>query len=206
MEKDEIKDYIEKLKRLQKEITNDEDGYDEDFNFIGDLDKLLKGLSNDIQESYGPQTVKLPVRIKKLVSNAVIPTYSKDGDAGMDLTATSKEYDKDGNIVYGIGLAFEIPKGFVGLLFPRSSNAKKDLLLTNSVGVLDSGYRGEVMLKYKPSARFQTEINTNKIAEYDVGDRVGQILIIPYPQIEFIESEELSTTERNSGGFGHTGS
>lgn len=80
----------------------------------------------------------MEVKIKKLNENAVIPTYAKDGDAGMDLTATSKSFDEYGNVVYGTGLAFEIPKGYVGLLFPRSSNAKTELFLTNSVGVLDS--------------------------------------------------------------------
>ena len=80
----------------------------------------------------------MKVRIKKLHKNAVIPFYSKKGDAGLDLTAISKEYDEYGNVVYGCGLAFEIPDGQVGLLFPRSSNAKKDLLNTNSVGVIDS--------------------------------------------------------------------
>ena len=80
----------------------------------------------------------LKVKIKKLNENAVIPAYSQDGDAGMDLVAISKSFDEDSNIVYGTGLAFEIPKGFVGLLFPRSSNAKKDLILSNSVGVIDS--------------------------------------------------------------------
>ena len=80
----------------------------------------------------------LKVKIKKLNENAVIPTYAKYGDAGMDLVATSKYYDDNGNIVYGTGLAFEIPKGYVGLLFPRSSNSKQQLLLSNSVGVIDS--------------------------------------------------------------------
>lgn len=68
--------------------------------------------------------------------------YAKDGDAGIDLIATSKTYDEHGNVVYGTNRAFEIPKGYVGLLFPRSSNSKKDLILSNSVGVVDSGYRG----------------------------------------------------------------
>ena len=91
----------------------------------------------------------MEIKIKKLSKDAVIPKYAKEGDAGMDLVATSKEYDGDGNTVYGTGLAFEIPKEYVGLLFPRSSNAKTDLRLTNSVGVLDSGYRGEVMFKFR---------------------------------------------------------
>jgi dUTP pyrophosphatase len=88
------------------------------------------------------------VKIKKLVENAVIPAYSKKGDAGLDLTAVSKTIDENSNIVYGTGLAVEIPEGFVGLLFPRSSNSKTDLYLTNHVGVVDSGYRGEIMFKF----------------------------------------------------------
>ena len=142
----------------------------------------------------------LKVKIKKLNENAVIPTYSQDGDAGMDLVATSKSFDEDANIVYGTGLAFEIPKGFVGLLFPRSSNAKKDLLLSNSVGVLDSGYRGEVMFKFKYNSSLE-----DRMKSYQVGDRIGQLIIIPYPTIEFVESEELSETERGSGSYGSTG-
>ena len=162
----------------------------------------------------------LKVKIKKLNENAVIPTYAKYGDAGMDLVATSKYYDDNGNIVYGTGLAFEIPKGYVGLLFPRSSNSKQQLLLSNSVGVIDSGYRGEVMLKFKSSASsfslktliklifnpdtYITIINNFKISYY-VGERIGQIIILPYPQIEFEEAEELSETERGNGGYGSTG-
>ena len=162
----------------------------------------------------------LKVKIKKLNENAVIPTYAKYGDAGMDLVATSKYYDDNGNIVYGTGLAFEIPKGYVGLLFPRSSNSKQQLLLSNSVGVIDSGYRGEVMLKFKSSASSfslktliklifnqdakTTLINNYKIS-YNVGERIGQIIILPYPQIKFEEAEELSETERGNGGYGSTG-
>ena len=157
---------------------------------------------------------------KKLNENAVIPTYAKYGDAGMDLVATSKYYDDNGNIVYGTGLAFEIPKGYVGLLFPRSSNSKQQLLLSNSVGVIDSGYRGEVMLKFKSSASsfslkslFKLIFNqdakitiiNNVKTSYNVGERIGQIIILPYPKIEFEEAEELSETERNTGGYGSTG-
>ena len=91
----------------------------------------------------------MKVKIKKLIEDAVIPTYATDGSAGMDITATSRSFDKDNNVVYGCGLAFEIPKGYVALLFPRSSNAKKELLLSNAVGVLDSDYRGEVTFKFK---------------------------------------------------------
>ena len=165
------------------------------------------------------------VNIKKLHKDAILPKYSKPGDAGLDLVAVSKVYDKYGNVSYGTGLAFEIPFGYVGLLFPRSSNSKQDLLLSNSVGVLDSGYRGEVSFKFKPSVLFMDD--SDKATEsddfdyigvgkelnkgyslhldYNVGDRIGQIIIMPYPQIEFNEVEELSDTERGSDGFGSTG-
>lgn len=145
------------------------------------------------------------MQVKTKIINKEIETpvlkYSKQGDAGIDLTATSKWYDEQGNVCYGTNRAFEIPQGYVGLLFPRSSNANKDLLLSNSVGVLDSGYRGEVMIKYKPSLNAEYRI----IEEYNIGDRIGQLIIIPYPQIEFEEVEELSETERGSGGYGSTG-
>lgn len=145
----------------------------------------------------------MKVNVKKLDSNAVVPTYAKHGDAGMDLTATSKWYDESGNVCYGTGLAFEIPNGFVGLLFPRSSNTKKDLILGNSVGVTDSGYRGEVVLKFRPVMPLERDIEFGP-REYEIGDRIGQIVIIPVPQIEFNVVDELSTTDRGVGGFGST--
>ena len=141
----------------------------------------------------------MEVKIKKLVESAVIPFYAKPGDAGMDLTAVSKWYE-DGNVCYGTGLAFEIPEGYVGLVFPRSSNAKKDLILSNSVGVIDSGYRGEVTLKFKDVEKKQ--ISYAKY--YKINERIGQIIILPFPKIKFIESEELSETERGTGGYGST--
>ena len=144
----------------------------------------------------------MKVKIKKLHENAVIPSYAKPGDAGMDLTATSRSTDDIGNIVYGTGLAVEIPEGYVGLIFPRSSNAKTDLYLTNHVGVIDSGYRGELMFKFRKS---DSAKNFQEARLYEVGDRVGQLIIIPYPAIEFEEVEELSNSERGEGGFGSSG-
>jgi dUTP pyrophosphatase len=142
----------------------------------------------------------MKVRIKKLNENAVIPSYAKDGDAGMDLVATSIISETDTQITYGIGLALEIPNGFVGLIFPRSSVRKTRLMLSNCVGVVDSGYRGELQATFN-------KINQNSIAEndYKVGDRIAQIMIIPHPPIEFKEVDELSDTERGEGGFGSTG-
>jgi len=141
----------------------------------------------------------MEVKIKKLHPDAFIPVYSKPGDAGLDLTATSIDDDSYGNIVYGTGLAVEIPEGYVGLLYPRSSNSKTDLYLTNHVGVIDSGYRGEIMFKFRP-------INGIEDAYiYAVGDRIGQLIIMPYPSIKFVETDELSDTDRGDGGFGSTG-
>lgn len=142
----------------------------------------------------------MEVKIKKLHKDAVIPKYAKPGDAGMDLTAVSMKIDEYGNICYGIGLAFEIPEGYVGLVFPRSSNCKKGVILTNCVGVIDSGYRGEVSFRFKEIALG----NFSKVA-YKVGDRIGQIIIMPYPQIEFVEVDELSETERGTTGYGSSG-
>lgn len=136
------------------------------------------------------------VKIKKLHKDAVVPFYAKPGDAGMDLTAISESWNEDNSMVtYDTGLAVEIPKGHVGLLFPRSSVSKTTLSLTNCVGVIDSGYRGSIMLKF----RYLEEGSV-----YSVGDRVGQLLILPYPEVTFEEVDELSETERGEGGFGST--
>lgn len=150
----------------------------------------------------------MEVNIKRLHPDAVIPGYAKAGDAGMDLTAVSMSYDEYGNICYGTGLAFEIPKGYVGLIFPRSSICKNQLLLSNAVGVIDSGYRGEVSFKFKPSLALdplQYVTDRKRYGVYKVGERIGQMIIMPYPQIEFIEVDELSQTERGEGGYGSSG-
>lgn len=142
----------------------------------------------------------MDVKIKKLDPNAVIPKYAKPGDAGMDLTAVSCDYDVEHDYyVYGTGLAIEIPEGYVGLLFPRSSNRKTDAYMTNHVGVIDSGYRGEIMITYKSRDLYEGD------APYEVDDRVAQLIIMPYPTINLVEVDELSETERGKGGHGSTG-
>jgi dUTP pyrophosphatase len=140
----------------------------------------------------------MKVRIKKLNENAVIPSYAKDGDAGMDLVATRIISNTTFDVSYGTDLAMEIPNGFVGLVFPRSSIRKYELALSNSVGVIDSGYRGELQATFKKT-------NGLDSLAYKVGDRIAQIMIIPHPPIEFEEADELSDTERGDGGFGSTG-
>jgi len=137
----------------------------------------------------------MQVKIKKLCAHAVIPTYAKPGDGGMDMTCT-KVNVTDYYYEYETGLSMEIPDGFVGLLFPRSSNSKYALLLCNSVGIIDAGYRGPVNFRYK---------YVGSGARYNVGDRVGQIVIMPRPEVAFVEVEELNKTTRGEGGFGSTG-
>ena len=143
----------------------------------------------------------MKVKIKKLHSDAIIPKYAKEGDAGMDLVATSIISETPSQITYGLGIALEIPEGFVGLVFPRSSIRKTRLQLSNSVGVIDSGYRGELQATFN---KITTTIENQK-NDYKVGDRVCQIMIIPHPIVELLEVDELSDTNRGEGGFGSTG-
>ena len=143
----------------------------------------------------------MQVKIKKLHSDAVIPSYAKHGDAGMDMYAVSRgEADKYGNMVYHTGIAMEIPDGHVGLIYPRSSVSKTPHSLRNHVGVIDSGYRGEIIFKFG-----WVESSSSEAQVYDAGDRIGQIIIMPYPNVEFIEVDELSISDRGAGGFGSTG-
>ena len=176
----------------------------------------------------------MKVKIKRLSGKAVIPQYAKDGDAGLDLVATSIEYcDETSSVTYGTDLAVEIPKGYVGMLFARSSNKNKDLLPSNAVGIIDSGYRGEIKFNFKSGInsikqqafaiktaselfKIKNEVDFEDfikdfdeefkpIAGYQIGDRIGQLIIMPYPTIEFEEVEELTITERGAGGYGSTG-
>ena len=144
----------------------------------------------------------MKVKFKKLVDTAVTPTYAKDGDAGLDLTSIQHTISTDYNYIqHHTGIAIEIPKGYVGLIFPRSSISKTDLRLANGVGVIDSGYRGEVVFRYK----FKKDAYFAGMKRYVDGDRVGQLIIIPIPQIDLEEVSELTDTDRGDGGFGSTG-
>jgi dUTP pyrophosphatase len=153
----------------------------------------------------------MKVKIQKISPLAKIPTYAKDGDAGMDVIATSIISDTPEQITYGLGIALEIPKGFVGLVFPRSSIRKTGLQLSNSVGVIDSGYRGELQATFNKvfgGEGMYDEMKVNQMQPndyYKIGDRVAQIMIIPFPPIEFEQVTQLSETERGEGGFGSTG-
>ena len=140
----------------------------------------------------------MKIKIKKLHDDAIIPSYAKAGDAGMDLTCVDFKMTET-YVEYDTGLAMEIPEGHVGFLFPRSSVSKTNLVLANCVGVVDSGYRGPVKLRFK-------ELSGPPGGRYRQGDRVGQIIIMPVPTFEFEEVKELSNTSRGDGGFGSTGS
>lgn len=146
--------------------------------------------------------LKMEIRIKKLVPDAVVPKKAHAGDAGFDLVAVSRSVDEDGNIVYGTGLAFEIPEGHVGLVFPRSSIAKKNLILTNCVGVIDSGYRGEVMAKFK---LIDPLVRHEEYHWYEIGERICQMVVMKLPDVDVVEVDELSDTDRGAGGYGSTG-
>ena len=159
---------------------------------------------------------KVKIKIKKLHPNAVIPKYAHIGDAGVDLVATEVnvvecttpiEYDELGyasvektiGTIYEVkfGFAIEFPKGYVARIYPRSSIYKTGLVLANSSGTIDWPYRGELM------AKFYSIIPTGQ--EYKVGDRCAQLILEKIPEMEFEEVEELSETDRGSGGFGSTG-
>lgn len=140
----------------------------------------------------------MQVGVKKLHPDAVIPKYAKAGDAGLDLTAVEIINDEGFQVTYKTGLAFEIPLGYVGLIFPRSSVRNYQLSLSNCVGVIDSGYRGEIQFTFNKLAGIPSK-------KYSVGERVGQMIIMPYPQIELVEFDALSNTERGEGGFGSSG-
>ena len=140
----------------------------------------------------------MKVGVKKLHPKAVIPKYAKPGDAGLDLTAVEVINDEGFQVTYKTGLAFEIPLGYVGLIFPRSSVRNYQLDLSNCVGVIDSGYRGEIQFTFNKTAGIPSK-------KYEVGDRIGQMIIMPYPSIDLIELDTLSTTERGTGGFGSSG-
>lgn len=141
----------------------------------------------------------MKVKIKKLNSLACAPSRANKHDAGFDLTATSVEYPLGSTssfVEVCTGVSLEIPSGYVGLVFPRSSISKTKHFLRNSVGVIDSGYRGEVKLRFSVD---------DSITSYQIGDRVGQIVFVKLPVVEIVESDDLSGSDRKEGGFGSSG-
>lgn len=158
----------------------------------------------------------MEIRFKKLVQEAKTPFKANDVDAGFDLYCTSVEETTE-FIQYHTGIAVEIPEGYVGLIFPRSSVTKYDLMLKNSVGVIDASYRGEILCRFAriPSTKFKdliiwdnkksVEIVWCKEKQFKIGDRVAQIVFMELPKITLLEAQELSNTERGENGFGSSG-
>lgn len=144
----------------------------------------------------------MQVKFKRLSEKAVQPIRATEGSAGYDLTSThvTTEVSECGQLilVYHTDLAIELPEGYAAYMFPRSSISKKSLRLCNSVGVIDSDYRGEIMGKFI--------VTTDVIPSlYREGERFAQLVIMPIATAEFIEAEELSETTRGEEGFGSTG-
>ena len=140
------------------------------------------------------------LKIKKLNHKAVVPSYGSACAAGADL------YSCEGELVFApgetklvhTGLAMEIPQGYVGLIYARSGIAtKRGLAPANKVGVIDSDYRGEIMVALHN--------HSDKEAIIEAGERVAQIVITPYLTVNFVEADELDDTARGEGGFGSTG-
>jgi dUTP pyrophosphatase len=149
------------------------------------------------------------IKFKKLVPEAQTPLKVIDIDAGFDLYATSIN-ETSNYIEYLTGIAVEIPEGYVGLVFPRSSVTKYDLMLKNCVGVIDASYRGEIRCRFHETNLSKHGMMGEPTRFYDgniykVGDRVAQIVFLELPKVTLVQVEELSDTVRGSGGFGHTG-
>lgn len=143
--------------------------------------------------------MKVKVKRHPDYPNAVLPIKAHPSDAGADLTVCAiDKFQKYDVVTYHSGLCFEIPEGYVGLLFPRSSIYKSGLELANCVGVIDSHYRGEVSAKMRFVGTYESE-------PYEVGDRFCQLVIVPIPDIEYELAEKLSQTDRGEGSYGSSG-
>lgn len=142
----------------------------------------------------------MDVRIKVLEPGFEVPHYATHGDAGFDLCSTQDiEIEAGGRSLVPCGFAIEIPDGYAGLVIPRSGLAiKHGISIVNAPGLIDSGYRGEIKVIL---------INTDAKQTFHIkrGDRIAQMMIIAYPAINFVLSDELSGSDRGQGGFGSTG-
>lgn len=163
----------------------------------------------------------MQVKFKKLNKKAVIPTKAHPTDAGFDMVAVTKTVT-DKYIEFDTGIAAAIPEGHCGLIFANSRVSKYDLDLANAVGVIDSHFRSSIRFRYKYTTQPSKGILTDKTKyfglvknvefieipfhpkEFNVGDVVGQLIIIPIPDVEFVEVDELDETDRGEGGFGST--
>lgn len=139
----------------------------------------------------------MQVKVKKLSAHAILPTYATDGSGAMDLYAVRKWNDKPDVVTYETGLSFEVPPGHSMLVLSRSGHGfKSDLRLSNCVGLIDSDYRGGVMVNIRADGE--------ATADLDLSKAIAQFIIVETPRIELIEVEKLGETDRGTAGFGST--
>lgn len=139
----------------------------------------------------------MQVKVKKLSAHATLPTYATDGSGAMDLYAVRKWNNKPDVVTYETGLSFEVPPGYSMLVLSRSGHGfKSDLRLSNCVGLIDSDYRGGVMVNIRADGE--------ATADLDLTKAIAQYVIVPTPRIELVEVQELSGTDRGTAGFGST--
>ena len=142
------------------------------------------------------------VNFKKLNENAKVPTYGSPYSAGADLYALTNgetiTFQPNETKIIHTGIAMEIPEGYAGLIYARSGIAnKRGLAPSNKVGVVDSDYRGEIMVSLHN--------HSDKVQEINDFERIAQMVITPFLKVDYTEVEELTDTERGEGGFGSTG-
>lgn len=146
----------------------------------------------------------------QIQTKGVLPVRAHPTDAGADLVATEDTLMTKGfRVLVKTGVSVKIPKGYVGLLVPRSSLSKRNIIMTNSIGVIDSDYRGEIMASLEYCGKRPSEFMAPDYIDHthiDAGERIVQLLIVPIVLAEFVPFEgEWNDTERGSGGFGSTG-
>lgn len=141
----------------------------------------------------------IKVKYKKVQPDAFDPERGTEGSAGLDLRGLTPSYHLEkGYVSIDTGLAFEIPKGHAGLLFPRSSISNTPHFLRNGIGLLDEDFRGSVSFRFGILDGINTE-------EYGYGDKIGQLVVVELPKVELEEVTELDDTQRGTGGYGSTG-
>ena len=144
--------------------------------------------------------MNVKLKVKRITDTAKIPTYAHDGDACFDIYSDGLKEICGFTMVHSTGLKFEIPKGYAMMIYSRSGMGFKDnTRLANCVGVVDSGYVGEVMVK------LTRDDGCIHPLEYKLGDRIAQAMLIPVPVVEFEEVDDVEYTERGDGGFGSSG-
>jgi len=142
----------------------------------------------------------LKIKFKKLSEHAKLPTKGSLDAACFDVYAASVRIERPNKMIVGLGFSTEIPKGYKGILVPRSGISKHNWVLANSIGIIDADYRGEWMAVFRCLGDM-----IYQPLPFGVGDRCAQIYFEKILDVAFVETEELSDTERNDGGFGSTG-